>query len=313
MVASLVVGGLLLASGAASAAASSEDAGDRIADLIDKVAPAEVATPVFAASGDAVVTEADRTVTLPGDGSGDVVIDTGAGFTVPMGLPTQAEGSAAHLADDGTVVYETTASVDVAVQVLDRGVRVATVLADSSAPTEYVYSFGDFTPRANADGSVTLTLTSPEFTAEVGRIEVPWAVDSTGASVPTRYVVKGNAVVQEVDHTSGEYSYPIVADPQYGYGLYFYVFFNRAETATIATMGWGAAILATACGFAGTAVAGPAGAAVGVAACGVVAGSIVYQAGVAQNSSPKKCVRLAFPWLGAHIPSAATYRDSRCA
>lgn len=305
--------GALLGVGAIPASATSEPREDQVADLIAELAPVDVAAPVRGAHGDAVVVDGDQSVSIPKEGARDVLVDLGSGLTIPLGLPAEAADSAAAVADDGTVVYQATASVDVAVQAIGSAVRLMTVLRDSSAPTEYAYTVGDYEPRAKADGSITLTVTTAEFTAEIGRFEPPWAVDSAGTPVPTRYLVRGSTIIQEVDHESGQYAYPLVADPQYGYGRYFYIFFNRAETATIATMGWGATVLTAACGFAGMAVAGPAGAAAGVIACGIVAGSIVYQAGVAQNSSPKRCLRLAFPWaIPVQAPSPATYRDGRC-
>jgi hypothetical protein len=85
----------------------------------------------------------------------------------------------------------------------------------------------------------------------------------------------------------------------------------RAETKTIATMGWGAAILSAACGYAGAALGAHVGAAVGVALCGAVAGLIVYRAGTAQNSSPKRCLYLQFT-APVNPPASGTYKDSRC-
>lgn len=54
---------------------------------------------------------------------------------------------------------------------------------------------------------------------------------------------------------------------------------------------------------------GPVGAVAFGAACLAQFGSIVYTAGVAQNSNPKKCVRLR--WFGNSL-TAATYKDGRC-
>lgn len=309
----LALGCLLLAGGLPPAAANGEDtSADGIAAMIDQVAAADVTVPTATLGGDAVVASGDQVITVPAEGSGEIVIESQAGITVPIGLPSDVADASHRVAEDGTVYYDAADSVDVAVQVLEDAVRIITILDDATAPTEYEYSFGEFTPRLNADGSATLTYVGSGFTAEMGQIEAPWAVDRNGTPVPTSYSVSGNSIIQVVDHTSGDYAYPIIADPQYGYGWAFYVFFNRAETATIATMGWGVAVLSAACGYAGQVVLGPAGAAAGVAACAIVSGTIVYQAGVAQNSSPKRCLRLAFPWALQPIPNAATYLDSRC-
>jgi hypothetical protein len=47
----------------------------------------------------------------------------------------------------------------------------------------------------------------------------PWAWDADGRDVPTRYIVEGDTIVQEVDHAGGDYAYPIVADPWMGNAL----------------------------------------------------------------------------------------------
>lgn len=134
----------------------------------------------------------------------------------------------------------------------------------------------------------------------------PWAVDANGQSVPTWYEVDGDTVTQVVDHVGMQAVYPVVADPEYGKSwLNSYIWFNRAETKTIAAGGWGAATLTGLC----TAVGGP----IAGAVCGLAAGSLVYTAGVAENSSPKRCVALRFTSaLVVNYPSVFTYRDSRC-
>jgi acetate kinase len=59
------------------------------------------------------------------------------------------------------------------------------------------------------------------------------------------------------------------------------------------------------------AIGGPAGSAAMMAACLAQLGVIVYTAGVAENSSPKRCLVLKWrPGMVVVIPE--TYRDSRC-
>lgn len=55
--------------------------------------------------------------------------------------------------------------------------------------------------------------------------------------------------------------------------------FNRAETATIAAGGWGGVVGSFTCG-----IMAP--------VCAVASGALAYNAGVAQNSNPKRCVQV---------------------
>ncbi|WP_137726539.1 DNA/RNA non-specific endonuclease [Prescottella subtropica] len=48
---------------------------------------------------------------------------------------------------------------------------------------------------------------------EVSRMAAPWAYDTTGRAVPTRYVVRGGHLVQQV-YADADTSYPILADPE---------------------------------------------------------------------------------------------------
>lgn len=54
----------------------------------------------------------------------------------------------------------------------------------------------------------------------VGGVAPAWAKDANGTQVPTRYEINGSTLTQIVDHTSGGFAYPIVADPWLGIDLY---------------------------------------------------------------------------------------------
>lgn len=205
---------------------------------------------------------------------------------------------------------------DVEVQVLPGAeqVRVQTIIPSHSSPTEYVYEFGEgATPVLDPSGVAAVFPEAED--GPVVTLDVPWAVDANGVEVDTHYEVRGTALVQVVDHSAQtDLTYPITADPTYSWGWGAYVHCNRAETKTIAASGFGAAVLGGACAALGGLVARAAGAAVGGAACAVAATTVIYQAGIAENSSPKKC--LLIRGVGAPIVGAifypATYSDNRC-
>lgn len=194
----------------------------------------------------AAATAAGAQVVVPADASGQVALTggltNGQSVRVALDLPEEVDAGAAVIARDGTVVYPSEDSTDVAVQTTDEGVRVHTILRDPSAPTEYTYALEGVLPELNADGSVSLTIAAEDegegAILVVGAIAAPWAVDANGNAVPTRYRVDGATLVQEVDHLAGNYTYPIVADPSVSLGRYIYVRYSKAEVQRIAPYAW---------------------------------------------------------------------------
>lgn len=304
---------LLASTGVASAQTATLDTADEAAALIAQVAPdaGEVLTLDVAADGSLTANLDDGDLFVPSDGDAPVVLvstDFPNAETTPvsLNLPEDVGGAPAQVAADGTVYYEGTDSVDVAIQGLDDGVRIQMVLADASAPSVFDFPLGEgLTPVKNADGSVSLLAPTgdPNITNEVGVIQAPWAVDANGVTVPTALDVVGTTVVQTVAHTAGGVTYPVVADPKVSYGWGVYYHYSRAETKTIAGFGTGGVAVASA-------LCVPFGGAVGATVCGIYAGSIVYHAGVAENSSPKRCLLIRMVHPSLLVPS--TYRDYRC-
>lgn len=100
----------------------------------------------------------------------------------------------------------------------DGSVQVTTVIADATAPTRYEYGFPGATSLVQGERTVAILGASGEF---LGGVAAPWAVDAAGAAVPTHFEIAGTTLVQVVDHQSGEFQYPIVADPWLGIDLYY--------------------------------------------------------------------------------------------
>lgn len=296
--------------GQVAQAAESADPVDQVAQQVAEVAPAADVTDATATSTGYVATlDGGASITVPSGGDGAVIVDD----AVAISLPDEASGIVAAQADDGTIVYDSGAAVDVAVQTLEEGVRIATILADATAPTEYRYEMPGLSLMLQADGSVIVQ--AGGATADDGTLSIApaWAFDATGTAVPTYYSVEGSTLVQTVEHDRGTYAYPVVADPTWSVGLGVYVWFNKAETKAISGMGWSGAAFTTLCAALGSA-GGIYGAAAMGAACLVEAVSIIYTAAVAvekTNQTPKTptCLRLRW-WLGSTNP--ATYRGGNC-
>ncbi len=183
-----------------------------VADQIADIAP-EVEIAQSLELGDSLLASVDAGfLTIPTSPTDMVEIASLAEGApdLAVSLPQLDGAEPAHLSDDGTVVYTSEDAASLAVQPLaDGGTRFLSVLEDHSAPSAYDYVFEGAQLELLDDGSVSVT----QDGVETARIDAPWALDAEGAAVPTRYVTKGDTLTQIVDHTSGDFSYPITADP----------------------------------------------------------------------------------------------------
>lgn len=313
---------ILVLTGSTAQASSTSPAQD-VADLIADVAPPVGDVLAVEVSADRlVVADEQIEVQVPRDAADAITLKSVKGREkISVSLPDEVDVRGAAVADDGTVVFPSrSGDADVAVQVLDGGeTRVQTVIPDAGAGHEFSYAVAGARPVLTDSGAVDFVLTRGGRDEIVATAAAPWARDAHGRPVATHYRVDGTKLVQIVSRSAASV-YPVVADPTYSIGLGYYAHYNRAETKTIATGGWAVTGTAGVCAAAGSALAGPVGAAAVSAACLLVGGSIVYQAGVAENSSPKKCLYLRVIFGANAINPAAppvivvpgTYRDSRC-
>jgi Protein of unknown function (DUF2599) len=105
------------------------------------------------------------------------------------------------------------------VQGFKNGVRISTTIASSSSPSSFTYPLRTRDgSRIEVLGSGGVLIIGPDGSL-LGGFAPPWAKDRDGANVPTHYVVRGKSVVQVVDTSLGNFSYPVVADPFFGIDL----------------------------------------------------------------------------------------------
>jgi len=101
-------------------------------------------------------------------------------------------------------------------------VRIQTALHDPAAPSQYSFRLGlpkGAITRLTQDGGVDIL--SPRKVIDksgtrevvVNRVAPAWARDADGKAVPTRYELHGRDLVQVVEHATGNFRYPITADP----------------------------------------------------------------------------------------------------
>lgn len=165
----------------------------------------------------AVVDGEGGRVSVPRDPSDSVELTAGT-TPVSIGLPEASDASAAVRSASGAITYPSgNGSASTVVPLVD-GVQMLTTIASADAPQSFAYQVD--IPQG---GSVAL---NPDGTAVVSDAEgkplittsAPWAVDANGTAVPTHYEVDGTSLIQVIDHATGDFSYPIVADPTYWWG-----------------------------------------------------------------------------------------------
>ncbi len=216
---------------------------NEISEVVAAVAPvANVQQPdANTHAGDLLYAAGEIGITVSAAPDDGLVVETpGPMEALELGLPNNEAHADLTLAHDGTAVYvDSDGLADIAVQVLDDGFRVSTILYSTESPETYLYELpeGSVAELLN-DGSL-LVMSGESI---VGAVAPPWARDANGVSVPTRYEVTADGFVQIVEHAGNGFVYPIVADPSYSYcalgGWYpaMCVKYNRSEVAFMASI-----------------------------------------------------------------------------
>lgn len=286
----------LVLTGATTAIASTDADPNAAAEAVAAVAPSDLQALPSSQSDDQLMArfEDGGSVTTgmdPSDGIAFAAVDEEHVTTVSV--PGAAALSDGSVSDDGSVTFAGDSSVpSVNVLAAADAVRISTVITSERQTESFAYDFGsDATVEIQEDGSaLVLKDAEPDETVPEGAsaielivadIAAPWAADATGAPVKTYYLASGGVLTQVVEHRAAAVEYPVVADPTFDSPnvIQVRVRFNRAETATIAAGGWGGFIASFKCG-------------VMMPICVLATTVVAYQAGVAQNSKPKRCVQI---------------------
>ena len=137
-----------------------------------------------------------------------------------VSLPNGGRFVDAKVTADNSIVYTSPEqATDVAVQAFEDSARILTVLKSVNSPSEYAYAV-----NVPAGGKIEKTDDGAVFIldtqgAMIGGFAAPWAVDAEGKIIPTHYEIRGNTIVQVVEHLTSNVSYPVVADPWLGFDL----------------------------------------------------------------------------------------------
>ncbi len=218
------VAAFTLVIGAMPAHADAAENSSPALDALESVADAGSASDVL-----------DSLADVPTDAVGSASIDSqvnGLEITVPVdptnavtigdaevSLPLAADSSSAEVLDKGVVSFDAPSSTTVVAVKDDGSVQFTSVLDSADAPVEYTYPLSlPAGTSVSIDGTGTVWALDADGALVVG-VAPAWAFDANGVAVPTHYEIDGSILTQVVDHTSGVYAYPIVADPYMGRNL----------------------------------------------------------------------------------------------
>lgn len=161
-------------------------------------------------NGHLVVPGAKKRVAVPFAPTGKIILGDKADRQVHIGLPAKKTHLPAQPAKDNTIVYQDSDGIlDLAVRPYQDGsVRLNTVIHKSSAPKQYVHPLvvpAKTITSVDEDGVVSLTVSG----SRVAKVTPVVARDAKGKAVPTKLEVRDSQLVQVVDHSSANISYPV--------------------------------------------------------------------------------------------------------
>lgn len=149
-----------------------------------------------------------------------IIVGTINGAQVKLGLPIEAQLHATGtMRGRSEVVYESNKDLRVEVAtIVGNGTRMITIIDGPNAPTTYTYSLdlpeGVKLLMADGVGNALLAANNVEgIESPVGYIDIPWAYDAQGNSIPVTQTVTKTSVTLTVEHAGA--SYPVYADPTY--------------------------------------------------------------------------------------------------
>ena len=159
-------------------------------------------------------------VEVPWDARDGVSLQSSSGL-ISVGLPFASQAKRASIVDDGLAVFDNLNGTYTAPVIkADGSVAITSVIRSVDSANRFEYRFA--LPKGvrlvldNSTGAVNAIDGKGRWVAGVA---TPWARDSRGADVPTRFELNGISLIQVVDTRANSFAYPIVADPWLGWSL----------------------------------------------------------------------------------------------
>ncbi|WP_223878521.1 DUF2599 domain-containing protein [Microbacterium radiodurans] len=218
---SILIGAASLLSGVVAPPPSPSDPNEAVAAVatvapfvLDDLAHSSVQKEARSSTSAIDVIGTDSTVSLPQHASDPLIMRNGAA-QLSLVLPIE-NSDPDTVGQNGLTSYPAgdDASIIPAIK-NDGSVQLAMVLEGPNAPHRYDYSFSaGSTLRVDDNGVIVVSDAAGVYS---GIILPPWALDASGATVPTHFEVAGNVLTQVVEHAGS--AYPVVADPYAGQAL----------------------------------------------------------------------------------------------
>lgn len=150
-----------------------------------------------------------------------MVSDLATGIESQMTLPRTSGGNLVTTNNSGAVVTPSVEEPNTAYAIHpteEGNVRVESIIVNEDAPEEFDFTFPGISRIEVYEEEGVAWLFSLDEDGEeqlAGVVDAPWARDANGIAVPTHFKADGNTLTQVVEHRSGNFVYPIVADPNW--------------------------------------------------------------------------------------------------
>ena len=144
--------------------------------------------------------------------SDGVILTAADGSYVKMTRVTDGDADdVGTLVGDDVVTYENQKSIVMALET--GGYAFLEIILSNESPASFSYRIElEESQSLVSDGEGGYLVVNKDGLTIVS-LSAPSAHDWEGEEVPTRFVLDGDVLMMEVDHDSGDYAYPIVADP----------------------------------------------------------------------------------------------------
>lgn len=155
-------------------------------------------------------------VVIPSSADAPVTVGSGE-LAVTIGRPAQAAGAGVAVRP-GVVANAGDAMTTVTSVNADGSAQIGVIIDTAEAPEAFEFDLGvpAGATASMENGQVFIFAGDGDL---VGGFAPPWATDANGVSVPTRFELVGDSLIQHVEHRRSDVAYPVVADPAYANGM----------------------------------------------------------------------------------------------
>lgn len=216
-----------------------EDAEDIASVIEDITGTSYVIDDINEENGEFVIDIYDTDITIPGDGNGEITIESDESEQLSMELLKEFVSMEGKLIDDDIIIYDDdNSNVSAAVQGIQKqhgdvyleGIRSLLTIENSEASHNYSFNFNvpdgyqlmtseEYNDKDSEAGYVyivnednVIEEDGRETVDVMGVIAPAWAKDANGNNVNTSYIINGNTLTQSIEFDENS-AFPIVADP----------------------------------------------------------------------------------------------------